>query len=282
MSFPFDCPVGNTFYADAMGTGSIASGWTGDTTDIISSGGVYRDSYHRAGLDPERILRRTVATPVSIEATVGIELNAYHDINGLDNTGTHSFAMIRVFQSGTSTEKFSFGIRYASRRINFPQKTYTITLALKNISTTLYSSSILVKELSSGDLPYLYTNSVSIKLVQVSTNNIEIFANNVSLGIITDSSLNMTDTFGVVLDEASYAVGVYQQDYGWIKNYRAIAPSGMGSTCLGPGDIGLAHGFNSWISIFQDDSINGNTFTLPQPLHVDADNLKFEKEILIK
>jgi hypothetical protein len=47
-------------------------------------------------------------------------------------------------------------------------------------------------------------------------------------------------------------------------------------------DNGIAHGFTSWISIFEDTTFTGNTHTLPQALVVDSDNLQIGKEILVK
>jgi hypothetical protein len=290
---PSSCPVGKGYYFDSVPSPSVSTGWTNESTGVssdnlpaaeaYSEGGSYRYRHRltqtSSDIQTQRHLSRSVvAKPEYVQADLGLSLAASHNTNGLDSSGYSCLAGIVGFVSGSPTWKF--GIFMKSRRVSFPKKTYTAEIRLVGNGVVYYSQTILNKQLEAADIPYAFAASFNFKVMELSPGTFEAFVDGASIGSFSDSDFSLSNNVGVELSQVSYASGDFQVDYGWADNFYAVGV-GLPEVCLGQ-EVGIAHGFGGWISIFEDEALTGNSPILPQAIVVDQDNLKIDKEILIK
>jgi hypothetical protein len=285
---PSDCPLGyGYFYADGVDLTGWANPNATDALPAIESNlGVYRHRITLVGGDigSQKILTRTLpATPISFEMDLGISLSAYHYSNGLDSASFFELAGLYGYDL-SSNVKFAVRFLYRSRRPTGDAKKYTVTLQIVGATSGLNSSStILDHELTAGEIPYNYEASFRVKVLQTALNTIEYYIDGALIATMTHADFNMSAKVGLVFEQVSYSPdNTLQKDYGWIDNFRAVGDLTMGTAC-GPTavGVGLAHGFDGFVSVFEDDWVGGTTHSYPQPLYLDQDSLTFGKEIVV-
>ena len=273
ISNPETCEVGKTYFYDPSTT--FNAFWTqsgGNDTMVVRAGAYATSTY----VTPQAVVTAN-ATIVSgavdfdsIELTYSVIRKQRPFISGSSNP-----CFVRI-QSGITVE-LDFGANN--------EETCVIKDRFNNV---MYINSI-PSGAPGGFATFTFTDERAIKIVQASPGVFTVFLEGVEVLSAHDSTITGPR---VITLEASFYNNLYTtgQDFdsggdgnaaeqSWKNIY--IIGAGLPSACLGV-PVGIAHGFGGWISVFEDDSLTGNSPTLPQAIVVDQDNLRIGKEILIK
>lgn len=241
-----------------------------NTTPVVDGSGYYTSPPTVTTLDASSVLAFGNAQVSSIE----FDLRIRSDSGVIGYNGTMFFPDTVVYA----------GMSVAVNIV----KTYAGSVLTINSYIRLYSGATQVLNqligAQSGTDPYSNTLTFRVKLLRpdiVSTpGNFELYIDGGLIGSYNNSAPYISEAlshkiwYGIVGDWSESA---------YIKNPYYIGGTGLPSTCSGePNEIGIAHGHGGWISIFEDESLTGNSPILPQALIVNSDSLKMDKEILIK